>query len=83
MDRQGVDAWIEAQKELEELKKTPSLTDAEAQGFFEGVEKGEDRNIIVLLAPRRIRRLSCYFPATPQQNMWVFELEYIMLRLLF
>lgn len=47
VDRQDVDAWIEAQKELEELKKAPALTDGQAQAFFEGVEKEEDGNIIV------------------------------------
>lgn len=47
VDRQDVGAWIEAQEELEQLKKTPSLTDAVAQAFFEGVEKDEDGNIIV------------------------------------
>lgn len=47
VDRQDVDAWIEAQKELEQLKKTPALTDAHAQAFFEGVEKDQDGNIIL------------------------------------
>lgn len=51
VDRQDVDGWIEAQKELEQLKKTPSLTDAVAQPFFEGVEKDEDGNIIVRFGP--------------------------------
>jgi hypothetical protein len=49
VDREDVDAWIEAQKQLEELRKTPALTDAQAQAFFEGVEKDEDGNIIVRL----------------------------------
>jgi hypothetical protein len=47
VDRQDVDAWIEAQKQLEELRKTPALSDAEAQAFFEGVERDEDGNYIV------------------------------------
>ncbi len=45
--RTWVDAWVESQKELVELKKMPALTDAEAQAFFEGVEKDEDGNIIL------------------------------------
>jgi hypothetical protein len=47
VDREDVDAWIDSQKELVELKKMPALTDAEAQAFFEGVEKDEDGNIIL------------------------------------
>src|SRR5437879_7639483 len=47
VDRQDVDAWIEAQKQLEEMKKAPALTDAEAQAFFEGMEQDEDGNIIL------------------------------------
>jgi excisionase family DNA binding protein len=47
VDREDVDAWIEAQKELEEMKKVPVLTDAQAQAFFEGVQKDEVGNIIL------------------------------------
>ncbi len=47
VDREDVDAWIEAQKQLEELRKIPALTDAQAQAFFEGVEKDEGGNIIL------------------------------------
>jgi hypothetical protein len=47
LDREHVDVWIEAQKQLEELKKIPALTDAEAQAFFEGVQRDEDGNYIL------------------------------------
>lgn len=48
-----MEAWIEAQKQLEELKKTPSLSYAKAQAFLNGMEKDEDGNYIVRIFDSR------------------------------